>query len=70
MADAVPSDISSNELLPLYESARIKRAVVQVELHLHLLETGLLEFCKENGVVFLAFAPLVMKQDRGRSKIQ
>jgi hypothetical protein len=40
MADAVPSDISSNELLPLYESARIKRAVVQVELHLHLLETG------------------------------
>ncbi|WP_205945297.1 aldo/keto reductase [Pedobacter hiemivivus] len=52
------SDISLKELLPLYESARIKPAVVQVEAHPYLPETELLEFCKEKGIVFLAFAPL------------
>ncbi|MFL6451328.1 MAG: aldo/keto reductase [Bryobacteraceae bacterium] len=52
------SDISLNELLPVYEAARIKPAVVQVESHPYLPETELLEFCKEKGVVFLAFAPL------------
>jgi diketogulonate reductase-like aldo/keto reductase len=52
------SDISLNELKPIYESARIKPAVVQVEAHPYLPETELLEFCKEKGVVFLAFAPL------------
>jgi alcohol dehydrogenase (NADP+) len=52
------SDISLEELLPIYESARIKPAVVQVESHPYLPETELLEFCKEKGIVFLAFAPL------------
>jgi alcohol dehydrogenase (NADP+) len=52
------SDIGLNELLPIYESARIKPAVVQVEAHPYLPETELLEFCKEKGIVLLAFAPL------------
>ena len=52
------SDVGLNELKPIYESARIKPAVVQVESHPYLPETELLEFCKEKGVVFLAFAPL------------
>jgi alcohol dehydrogenase (NADP+) len=52
------SDISLNELLPIYESARIKPAVVEVEAHPYLPETELLGFCKEKGIVFLAFAPL------------
>jgi len=52
------SDIGLNELLPIYESARIKPAVVQVESHPYLPETELLEFCKEKAIVFLAFAPL------------
>src|SRR5258705_2144354 len=52
------SDISLNELKPIYESARIKPAVVQVEAHPYLPETELLEFCKQKGSVFLAFAPL------------
>ena len=52
------SDVGLNELRPIYESARIKPAVVQVESHPYLPETELLEFCKEKGVVFLAFAPL------------
>jgi alcohol dehydrogenase (NADP+) len=52
------SDVGLNELKPIYESARIKPAVVQVESHPYLPETELLQFCKENGIVFLAFAPL------------
>jgi len=52
------SDITLETLKPLYESARIKPAVVEVESHPYLPETELLEFCKEKGIVFLAFAPL------------
>jgi aldehyde reductase len=52
------SDIGLDELVRLYESARIKPAVVQVEAHPYLPETELLEFCKQKGVVLLAFAPL------------
>jgi aldehyde reductase len=52
------SDIGLNGLLPLYESARIKPSVVQVESHPYLPETELLEFCRQNGIVLLAFAPL------------
>jgi aldehyde reductase len=52
------SDIGLKELLPIYESARIKPAVIQVEAHPYLPETELLEFCKEKDIVFLAFAPL------------
>jgi len=52
------SDISLNQLLPIYESARVKPAVVQVEAHPYLPETELLQFCKLKGIVLLAFAPL------------
>jgi aldehyde reductase len=52
------SDIGLKELLPIYESAKIKPAVVQVESHPYLPQVELLEFCKEKGIVFLAFAPL------------
>src|SRR5277367_4138185 len=52
------SDLTLETLKPLYESARIKPACVQVESHPYLPETELLEFCKERGIVLLAFAPL------------
>jgi aldehyde reductase len=52
------SDITLSALLPIYESARIKPAVVQVESHPYLPETELLQFCRDRGVVLLAFAPL------------
>jgi alcohol dehydrogenase (NADP+) len=52
------SDITLDGLLPIYESASIKPAVVQVEAHPYLPETELLEFCKQKDIVFLAFAPL------------
>ena len=52
------SDIGLDELKPIYEAARIKPAVVEVESHPYLPETELLGFCKEKGIVLLAFAPL------------
>jgi alcohol dehydrogenase (NADP+) len=52
------SDITLDKLKPIYDSARIKPAVVQVESHPYLPETELLEYCKQKGIVFLAFAPL------------
>lgn len=52
------SDVGLKELVTIYEAARIKPAVVQVESHPYLPETELLEFCKEKDIVFLAFAPL------------
>jgi alcohol dehydrogenase (NADP+) len=47
-----------DQLWPIYDSARIKPAVVQVEAHPYLPETELLEFCKQRDILFLAFAPL------------
>jgi diketogulonate reductase-like aldo/keto reductase len=52
------SDISLDQLRELVAVARIKPAVVQVESHPYLPEWDLLEFCRENGIVLLAFAPL------------
>jgi alcohol dehydrogenase (NADP+) len=52
------SDVNLEQLKEIYASARIKPAVVQVEAHPYLPETELLEFCKEKGIIFLAFAPL------------
>jgi aldehyde reductase len=52
------SDITLQGLLPIYEAARIKPAVVQVEAHPYLPETELLQFCNQHHIVFLAFAPL------------
>jgi alcohol dehydrogenase (NADP+) len=52
------SDVTLDKLKPIYESARIKPAVVQVESHPYLPETELLEYCKQNNIILLAFAPL------------
>lgn len=52
------SDITLEKLAPLYDAARIKPAVVQVESHPYLPEDELLQYCKEKNIVLLAFAPL------------
>ena len=52
------SDISLDALRELVAVARIKPAVVQVESHPYLPEWELLDFCRENGIVLLAFAAL------------
>jgi alcohol dehydrogenase (NADP+) len=52
------SDIGLEKLRQIYDAARIKPAVVQVESHPYLPEKELLDFCKRKGIVLLAFAPL------------
>lgn len=52
------SDITLEKLREIVAVARIKPAVVQVEAHPYLPEWELLEYCRQNGIVLLAFAAL------------
>ncbi len=50
------SDVTQEKLQEVVAAARIKPAVVQVESHPYLPEWDLLAFCREHGIVLLAFA--------------
>ncbi len=52
------SDITLEKLQEIVAVARIKPAVVQVESHPYFPEWDLLEYCKQHGIVLLAFAAL------------
>jgi diketogulonate reductase-like aldo/keto reductase len=52
------SDVNVAKTKEIFESARIKPAVVHVESHPYLPEWELLEFCQKNGIVLQAFAAL------------
>jgi diketogulonate reductase-like aldo/keto reductase len=52
------SDVNVDKAKEIFESARIKPAVVHVESHPYLPEWELLEFCQQNGIVLQAFAAL------------
>ena len=52
------SDVTLEKLKEIVAVSRIKPAVVQVESHPYLPEWDLLNFCKEQGIVVQAFAPL------------
>lgn len=52
------SDIGLDNLKKVFLSARIKPAAVQVESHPYLPQSELLEFCRNRGIVLMAFAPL------------
>lgn len=52
------SDIGLEKVKEIFEAATIKPAVVQVESHPYLPEWELLDYCRKNGIVLQAFAPL------------
>ncbi len=52
------SDVKLDQAKEIFEAARIKPAVVHVESHPYLPEWDLLDYCKNNGIVFQAFAAL------------
>lgn len=52
------SDITLDKLREIVAIARIKPAMVQVESHPYLQEWALVDFCREQGIVLQAFAPL------------
>ncbi|MES1178078.1 MAG: aldo/keto reductase, partial [Myxococcales bacterium] len=52
------ADVTLEKLKQVVAGARIKPSIVQVESHPYLPEWELLDYCKEQGIVLLAFAPL------------
>ena len=52
------ANVNLAKLREVFESARIKPALVQVESHPYLPEWDLLDYCKKNGIVMQAFAAL------------
>jgi diketogulonate reductase-like aldo/keto reductase len=52
------SDVTLEKVREVVAAARIKPAVVQVESHPYLPEWELFDFCREHGIVLLAFAAL------------
>jgi diketogulonate reductase-like aldo/keto reductase len=52
------SDLTLERLREIVAVSRIKPAVIQVESHPYLPEWGLVDFCREHGIVVQAFAPL------------
>jgi diketogulonate reductase-like aldo/keto reductase len=52
------SDIGLEQLKEVFDNARIKPAIVQVESHPYLPEWDLLNYCKSKGIVMQAFASL------------
>ena len=52
------SNVSLGQLKEVFESARIKPAVLQVESHPYLPQWQLLDYCRRNGIVMQAFAAL------------
>jgi diketogulonate reductase-like aldo/keto reductase len=52
------SDVSVDKVREIFEAATIKPAVVHVESHPYLPEWDLLDYCRKNGIVMQAFAPL------------
>lgn len=52
------SNVDLKKLREIVEVARIKPAVVEVESHPYLPEWDLLDYCRQHGIVLLAFAAL------------
>ena len=52
------SDVTLDQLRQIVAAARIKPAVAQVECHPYFPQWDLVEFCRENGIVVQAGAPL------------
>jgi diketogulonate reductase-like aldo/keto reductase len=52
------SNVNAAQLKEVFDSARIKPAVIQVESHPYLPEWELLDYCKSKGIVLQAFAAL------------
>jgi diketogulonate reductase-like aldo/keto reductase len=52
------SNVNLEKLREIVDAARIKPAVVEVESHPYLPEWELLDYCRRQGIVLLAFAAL------------
>lgn len=55
------SNFNTAQVQRLLDNSTIKPANVQVEVHVYFQQNDLISFCKENGVVVTAYAPLGSK---------
>ena len=63
---------SSFQIEEVLSFAKIKPANLQVESHPHLPNLELLEFCKKQGISFVAYSPLgefEIKREKGKLNI-
>ncbi|KFM68300.1 Alcohol dehydrogenase [NADP(+)] A, partial [Stegodyphus mimosarum] len=52
------SNFNSQQIQRIYDAARIKPAVLQVECHAYLPQFELQEFCKKLNIAFTAYSPI------------
>jgi alcohol dehydrogenase (NADP+) len=52
------SNYNISQIETVLKTARIKPANLQVENHVYLQQTALVDFCHKNGITVVAFSPL------------
>lgn len=52
------SNYNIPQIQTVLQSARIKPANLQVELHVYLQQRELVDFCHKNGITIVAYSPL------------
>ncbi|KAK9875055.1 hypothetical protein WA026_005855 [Henosepilachna vigintioctopunctata] len=58
------SNFNISQITKILNEARIKPANLQIEVHPYLQNNELIEFCKENGISVVAYAPLASPELR------
>lgn len=55
------SNFNKSQVQRLIDNSTIKPTNLQVEVHVYFQQDDLVNFCKENGIVVTAYAPLGSK---------
>lgn len=52
------SNFNKSQIERVIQSSTIRPVNLQIEMHIYLQQTELLQYCKENNIVVTAFSPL------------